>query len=119
MDLTDFINVTDSEIMHLAEAKRKLKYLDVGYMHITDKGVKELRKRSSAKDLCENFEKWQSDERELNESKSLLEIIKKSYYENMFKDGSNFINTRKITEKLSEMILVSKGIDSTEVPDDD
>ncbi|RIB16398.1 hypothetical protein C2G38_2190077 [Gigaspora rosea] len=60
-----------------------------------------------------------NDERELNESKSLLEIIEKSYYENMFKDGSNFINTREITEKLLEMILVSKGIDSTEVPDDD
>ncbi|RIB12892.1 hypothetical protein C2G38_2099784 [Gigaspora rosea] len=42
-----------------------------------------------------------------------------SYYENMFKDGSKFISTREITEKLSEMILVSKGIDSTEVPDDD
>ncbi|RIB15325.1 hypothetical protein C2G38_2192636 [Gigaspora rosea] len=49
---------------------------------------KNSEKGSSTKDLCENFEKWQSDESillELNESKSFLEIIKKSYYENMLK----------------------------------
>ncbi|RIB16397.1 hypothetical protein C2G38_2190076 [Gigaspora rosea] len=69
MDLTDFINVTNSGIMHLAGAKsltflslsgtkltdvgmsvfnvmkfvKKLKYLNVGYTRVTDKGVKELR----------------------------------------------------------------------------
>ncbi|RIB27582.1 hypothetical protein C2G38_2061599 [Gigaspora rosea] len=83
---------------------------------------KNSEKRSSAKDLCEIFEKWQNDESvllELNESKSLLEDIEDSYYEYMFKDGSKFINTREITEKLSEMILVSKGVDLIDVPDDD
>ncbi|RIB02035.1 hypothetical protein C2G38_2126225, partial [Gigaspora rosea] len=62
---------------------------------------KNPEKRSSAKDLCEIFEKWQNDENvllELNESKSLLENIGDSYYENMFKGGSKFINTREITE---------------------
>ncbi|RIB08255.1 hypothetical protein C2G38_2111565, partial [Gigaspora rosea] len=46
---------------------------------------KNSEKRSSAKDLCEIFEKWQNDESvllELNESKSLLENIEDSYYEN-------------------------------------
>ncbi|RIB30616.1 hypothetical protein C2G38_2053109, partial [Gigaspora rosea] len=65
---------------------------------------KNSEKRSSAKDLCEIFEKWQNDESvllELNESKSLLVNIEDSYYENMFKGGSKFINTREITEKLS------------------
>ncbi|RIB27585.1 kinase-like domain-containing protein [Gigaspora rosea] len=83
---------------------------------------KNSEKRSSAKDLCEIFEKWQNDESvllELNESKSLLENIEDSYYENMVKGGSKFINTREITEKLSEMIFVSKGIGLTDVPDDD
>ncbi|RIB16492.1 kinase-like domain-containing protein [Gigaspora rosea] len=83
---------------------------------------KNSEKRSSAKDLCEIFEKWQNDESvllELNESKSLLENIEDSYYENMFNGGSKFINTREITEKLSEMILVSKGIELTDIPDDD
>ncbi|RIB15486.1 hypothetical protein C2G38_2093062 [Gigaspora rosea] len=82
---------------------------------------KNSEKRSSAKELCEIFEKWQNDEGillELNESNSLLENIEDSYYENMFNDGSKFINTLEITEKLSEMILVSKGIGFTDVPDD-
>ncbi|CAG8722110.1 4558_t:CDS:1, partial [Cetraspora pellucida] len=45
-------------------------------------------KRMSAKDLCKRFEKWQSDENillELNKSKTVLENIEESYFENMFK----------------------------------
>ncbi|RIB18911.1 hypothetical protein C2G38_2141883 [Gigaspora rosea] len=43
MDLTGFINVTDSGVTHLAGAKsQEIKNLDVGYTRITDKGVKEL-----------------------------------------------------------------------------
>ncbi|RIB20779.1 kinase-like domain-containing protein [Gigaspora rosea] len=75
-------------------------------------------KRSSAKDLCEIFDKWQNDESvlfKLNESK--FENIEDSYYENMFNGGSKFINTREITEKFSEMALVSKGIEFS-IPDD-
>ncbi|RIB21455.1 kinase-like domain-containing protein [Gigaspora rosea] len=75
---------------------------------------KNSEKRSSAKDLCEIFEKWQNDETillELNEPNSILENIQASYYENMFKGGSKFINTRKITEKFSEVALLSKGIE--------
>ncbi|RIB26212.1 hypothetical protein C2G38_2163870 [Gigaspora rosea] len=79
MDLTGFINVTDSGVIHFQElrglrelihlslskiliknktlstickstfANRKLKYLDVGYTHVTDKGVRELRNISSLK----------------------------------------------------------------------
>ncbi|RIB09339.1 hypothetical protein C2G38_2108867, partial [Gigaspora rosea] len=82
---------------------------------------KNSEKRSSAKDLCENFEKWQNDESillELNESKSLLENIEDSYYENMFKGGSKFINTCEITEKLSEMTLGSNKIEFPDVLDD-
>ncbi|CAG8708129.1 5052_t:CDS:1, partial [Cetraspora pellucida] len=64
--------------------------------------------------------KWQSNESillELNESKTVLENIEESYYENMFKGGSMFINTREITEKLSEMTLLSKEIDLLDVTD--
>ncbi|CAG8569317.1 2204_t:CDS:2 [Dentiscutata erythropus] len=35
----------------------------------------------------------------------------------MFKGGSKFINTREITEKLSEMTSVSKEIELLDVPD--
>ncbi|CAG8716205.1 10273_t:CDS:1, partial [Ambispora leptoticha] len=78
-------------------------------------------KRPSAEDLCEIFEKWQSDESvllELDKSKTVLENIEDSYYENMFKGGSKFINTCEITEKLSEMTLLSKKIEFLDVPDD-
>ncbi|CAG8797196.1 7475_t:CDS:1, partial [Cetraspora pellucida] len=77
-------------------------------------------KRPSAKDLCEIFAKWQSNENillELNESKTVLENIEKSYYENKFKGGSKLINTREITEKLFEITLLSKEIDLLDVPD--
>ncbi|RIB20672.1 kinase-like domain-containing protein [Gigaspora rosea] len=77
-------------------------------------------KRSSAKDLCEIFDKWQNDESvlfELNESKSIIENIEDSYYENMFNGGSKFINTREITESFSEKALVSTGIEFS-IPDD-
>ncbi|CAG8650718.1 12479_t:CDS:1, partial [Cetraspora pellucida] len=58
--------------------------------------------------LCEIFEKWQSNESillELNDSKTVLENIEESYYENMFKGGSKLINTQEITEKLAKMTL--------------
>ncbi|RIB13551.1 hypothetical protein C2G38_2197524 [Gigaspora rosea] len=45
-------------------------------------------------------------------------LEKRSSAKNLLKNGKKFINTCEITEKLSEMILVSKGIDSTEVSDD-
>ncbi|CAG8775168.1 843_t:CDS:2, partial [Cetraspora pellucida] len=51
-------------------------------------------KHSSAKELCENFKEWQSNE-----------------------SGSKLINTREITEKLSEMTLLSKQNDLLDVPD--
>ena len=54
---------------------------------------------------------------ELNESDSILENIQDSYYKNLFKCGSKLINTREITEKFSEMALVSKGIELS-IPDD-
>ncbi|RIB06809.1 kinase-like domain-containing protein [Gigaspora rosea] len=82
---------------------------------------KNSEKRSSAKDLCEIYEKWQNDESvllELNESKSLLENIEDSYYENMLNGGSKFINTREITENLSEMALGSNRIEFPDVFDD-
>ncbi|CAG8749626.1 15746_t:CDS:1, partial [Cetraspora pellucida] len=43
--------------------------------------------------------------------------VEESYYEDMFKGGSKLINTREITEKLSEMTLLSKEIDLLDVPD--
>ncbi|RIB16812.1 kinase-like domain-containing protein [Gigaspora rosea] len=82
---------------------------------------KNSEKRLSAKDLCEIFEKWQNDEivlLELNESNSIFENIQDSYYENIFNCGSKFINSCEITEKLSEMVLLSKGIELYDVPDD-
>ncbi|RIB26329.1 kinase-like domain-containing protein [Gigaspora rosea] len=82
---------------------------------------KNSEKRSSAKDLCEIFDKWQNDESvlfELNESKSILENIEDSYYENMFNGGIKFINTREITEKFSEITLLSKEIELIDIPDD-
>ncbi|RIB21452.1 hypothetical protein C2G38_2078288 [Gigaspora rosea] len=82
---------------------------------------KNSEKRSSEKDLCEIFDKWQNDESvlfELNESKSILENIEDSYYENMFNGGSKFIKTREITEKFSEMALLSKEIELIDIPDD-
>ncbi|CAG8681734.1 23253_t:CDS:2 [Cetraspora pellucida] len=54
----------------------------------------------------EAHNKCQSNESillELNESKTVLENIEESYYEKMFKGGSKLINTREITEKLSEI----------------
>ncbi|RIB25474.1 kinase-like domain-containing protein [Gigaspora rosea] len=81
---------------------------------------KNFEKRSSAKDICEIFEKWQNDEivlLELNESNSILENIQDSYCENMFKCGSKFINSREVTEKLAEMAKVSRGIELS-IPDD-
>ncbi|CAG8804707.1 10371_t:CDS:1, partial [Dentiscutata erythropus] len=40
----------------------------------------------------------------------ILENIEESYYENIFKGGRKFINTREITEKLSEMTSVGKKL---------
>ncbi|RIB04592.1 hypothetical protein C2G38_2254294 [Gigaspora rosea] len=42
MDLTDFINVTDSGIMHLAEAK-SLTFLSLSGMKLTNVGISALK----------------------------------------------------------------------------
>ncbi|RIB20778.1 kinase-like domain-containing protein [Gigaspora rosea] len=56
---------------------------------------------------------WDKNSEKRSSAKDLY-----SYYENMFNGGSKFINTHEITEKFSEMALLSKEIELIDIPDD-